>query len=387
MLLTACTTPSIQTARDHYIKGDLAGAEAVLDSKEVDDNDKVLFLMERGSIRQALGNYEGSSDDYIEASDILEKLQVYSVSKGTASMIVNDNVQSFKGAPYERTLLHALTALNHFAEGKWNDAAVEARRIITTLSDEVRGSYPEQTFSRYIAGFALQINDDPSNAAIQFQKASDNASDISISPTGQLAPTTTTTNGITITNDTIAATSSPCELVCFALLGNSMFNNSERTWITLRPSYVEISSQGTILGRTYQLTDTSKLKYTTDQLEATRKAAKTIGRIALKEGIAQGIESSTDNEALGALARIILIGLLEQPDLRQWETLPHWLQVARIPCPCDLSEYDADIKNSYGHTIKRIHVTSPITRHRNTYVSFFRDLPTYTNTTGTASSQ
>ena len=62
--------------------------------------------------------------------------------------------------------------------------------------------------------------------------------------------------------------------------------------------------------------------------------------------------------------RLILIGILEQPDIRRWETLPRWLQVARIPCPPDIREYDVVVKNAKGRTVRTFHVDGPITRRR-----------------------
>ena len=76
------------------------------------------------------GQYEKSARDYIAAADELERLETYSVSKGTATWVVNDTVQDFRGTPYERTLLHAFTAKDHLAMANWDDAAVEARDVV-----------------------------------------------------------------------------------------------------------------------------------------------------------------------------------------------------------------------------------------------------------------
>ncbi len=75
------------------------------------------------------------------------------------------------------------------------------------------------------------------------------------------------------------------------------------------------------------------------------------------------------------LVRFILISILEQPDTRRWGTLPRWLMVARVPCPPDLEEFDVVVKNASGRPTQTIHVTQPISRHGNKYVSFCRDLP------------
>lgn len=87
------------------------------------------------------------------------------MSKGVASWVVNDGVQNFRGAPFERTMVHVMAAKNYLALGEWDDAAAEARRIIKSLEPDIRGEYPEDAYSRYMAGFCLEMIDDDSNAA------------------------------------------------------------------------------------------------------------------------------------------------------------------------------------------------------------------------------
>ena len=130
-VLAGCASAPLDSARMDFRQGQLARAEETLVKKadEVQPKDRVLHMMERGTIRQARGHYEDSSHDFIAAADRIRELETYSASKGVASLVVNDTVQDFRGAPYERTLLHAMTALNHFAVTNWDNAAVESRRM------------------------------------------------------------------------------------------------------------------------------------------------------------------------------------------------------------------------------------------------------------------
>ena len=58
----------------------------------------------------------------------------------------------------------------------------------------------------------------------------------------------------------------------------------------------------------------------------------------------------------------------------EWETLPRYLQVARVTCPTDLTEFDLVFKTSGGSTVRTMHITQPIQRRRNILVSIVRDL-------------
>ena len=189
LILCGCATPALDSARSNFYAGKYDKACETLDSAKIPENNQVLFRMERGTIRLFAGHYESSAQDYIEASDQLDKLETYSLSKGAASWVANDSVQDFRGTPYERTLLHAFTAKDHLAMANWDNAAVEARRIIKSLDSSARGNYPEDAYSRYMAGFCLEMIDDDSNAAIQYRRTSAQLSGIRVDEnTGHLLP-------------------------------------------------------------------------------------------------------------------------------------------------------------------------------------------------------
>ncbi len=390
LLLSGCATHRLSSARSDFYAGRLDNAEHTLTSGRVPKRDRVLFLMERGTVRQAMGDYEGSSRDFIEAYDILVELETYSLSRGTGSLIINDTIRNFVGDPFERTLLHAMTAQNHFARGHWDNAAVEARRIVRSLSEDKRKNYPDEPWSRYVAGLAFELIDDPSNAALQYRRANEQVSRVEIDPdTGRLAyapPPETETNE---TNETYnawpepppepehnAPTSWTDELVVFLQLGRAPRGGAPIGASTYRapPVHAEIHADGKYLGRSYLLADTAHLKVETQRARALRDITRTVSRIAIKEGIAVAVESQ-HNELAGDLTRLILLGLLEQPDVRSWETLPRWLHVARVPAPPDLTSYTVVLKSASGKTIRSVDVQQPLQRRRPISTSFFRDSP------------
>jgi len=385
LMVTGCAT-SLTTARDSFYKGNYTLAEAELSKAKEKDKDQVLILMERGTVRQAAGQYEASSQDFITAAERAKQLATYSVSEGTASMVINDNVQEFRGTPFERTMLHDFTALDHLAMGHWDNAAVESRKIIESLTEEEKGNFPEDAFSRYVAGFGLEMIADYSNAELQYRLANELVPNIFIDPHNgriETAPENTDTNSTTtaFSEDTTApnlwpTNQWPTELVCFVLIGRSP--TGQEVWNgyfpSLSPMHADIYHDGQYLGRSYDLTDTASLALETMEKLALLKAAKTASRLLVKEGIAQGLDSSC-GDGWGDLARIILIGLLENPDTRRWETLPRWCQVARVPCPPDLTSFELIIKNEYGTPIKTMQIDSPIQKNGKTYVAICRDLP------------
>jgi hypothetical protein len=371
-LVAGCASP-LDSARSDFYAGRLDSAEKSLAESPVPDVDRVLFLMERGMVRQARGDYAQSSRDFIDAADELEVLETYSVTQGAASLVVNDTVQAFQGAPFERALLHAFTAKNHLAQGLWDNGAVEARRIIDTLAPRQRGDYPEDAYSRYMAGLCLEMIDDRSNASIQYRRASELSSEVSVDDRGWLAIKTTNPVARGSNPWPTPASGAGHELVCFTLAGRgpSAWDTANGYHTASGPVYAEIHSGGKVLGRSYVLADTARLAFLTDQLAAATRAAKAATRIYIKDQIADAVEQN--NDALGELVRFILLGVLEQPDQRRWETLPRWLGVARVACPPNLREFDVVFKTEAGSPQGSVHVTQPIMSRRNISVSFCRD--------------
>lgn len=372
---SGCATTPLATARYKFYSGRFAEAAAVLQNAPSSQND-VLVLMERGTALQAAGRFEESARDYIKAAEIIGDLETYSISKGAASLVVNDMVQDFRGAPYERTLLHAMTALDHLALGNWENAAVEARRIIQSLDPELIGEFPQDAFSRYLAGFCLEMVDDYSNARLQYRLASQHSRGVKVDEkSGQpiLVSSTNAAERPEVGSEALGS----CELVLFALLGRSptaqqVVNGNIGFGA---PPHVEIYNGSEYLGRSYLLGDVGWLAAITEQRLALYKAGKTMARIVAKELISESVARNTRSDAMGDLMRLVLIGLLERPDLRRWETLPRWLEVARVPAPCNLSEVKVRVCLSHGGKIGAFQLSGPLQRRRNTWVAFFRYPP------------
>lgn len=223
LLLSACSGHDLPDARIAFYQGNYGLAKEEIGSDEIDGVDSVLVLMERGTIYQTEGEYEKSSMDYIRAGDILKELQTYSLSEGASSWVVNDTLYSFEGAPFEQTMLHSFTALNHLAMGNWEDGGVEARRIIYSLRPEERGEdYPDDAFSRYLAAFILEMTGDRANAEVQYQLADELLPELSIDNRGGIGYRSPAINaagesGAGLHKEAV----SEYELVCFFLLGRS----------------------------------------------------------------------------------------------------------------------------------------------------------------------
>ncbi|HMO50356.1 MAG TPA: hypothetical protein PKE26_08200 [Kiritimatiellia bacterium] len=369
VVAVGCATPTLDRARQDYHSGRFDEAARRLESKKTPERDRVLVMMERGMSRQAAGDFEGSSRDFIDAFTEIDRMTAISLTRDTGSMVINDQVQEFRGAPFERTLLHSFTAKNHLMLSNWENAAVEARRIIQSLAPEIKKDYPEDAYSRYMAGFCLSLIGDWSNAALQYRLAQQHLPHLLIDErTGVISPGTNQTTAARYAD----AGQGPRELVVFVLVGRSPRGEEllNPRYPLRAPGYAEIVVDGQTVGRSYALADTIDLAFTTKEKDAFKETAKTISRIAAKEVIAYQIDK--ENELLGALFRIIMIGVLEQPDVRRWETLPRSLQVARVPLP-ETPETIEVLFRTGSAANRRLTLPSELPRNGRTSIYVVRD--------------
>jgi tetratricopeptide (TPR) repeat protein len=356
-----CATRGLELARMRYDQGEYALAAAALEEEPIAGKNAMLLHMERGMARQAASVYQGSADDWQAAAAILEALQVYSLTEGASSWLINDQTKSYTGVLYEHALMHALNANNYFARAMWDDAAVEARLIVDTLA-ELDG-FPEVSYAHYVAGFAFEMIRDYDGARRCYERSAPHLDGLALnSETGLFVASTNAPTGRN-TNTT---------LTCFVGIG-TMPNYKKRDaapYTNAYAPYVEFVLDDKVLGRSHTFSNAEILRRMTDSRLAAMRVAKAAARLLVKDAIADGI--SQENAALGELLRLVMF-MSEVPDSRQWETLPRFFQVARIPCPADLSsasKLTLRLVAADGAVIAAHPLAQPLHKRGRNYVTF-----------------
>ena len=366
--LGGCASVPLDAARRDFYEGRFDRAEGRLRDAPIPTGKRALFLMERGMIAQTGQDYAESTRDWLEAVEEEDALETYSLSQAAASLVVNDRTMDFRGAPFERTLLHTFLAANYMTQGMWEDAAVEGRRAIGRLQD-LQG-FPDDAFSRYVAGFTLERMSDWTGAALQYRMASNLLAGVRIDDrTGRLAPVPAAAG----TNEPVQAEPAPqSELVCLILMGRAPDPLCRRECAWGGAPYADITAGSNWLGRSYVLADVAQLAEATAKRRAAMQAAKFAMRVAVKAAIWNGVRHV--NRDLGDLLEFLFI-VSELPDDRYWETLPQWLEVARVPCPAGLTSFDVSFRDSAGRLCSTLTVRQPIARDGRVFFAVCRDIP------------
>ena len=353
-----CSTPVLDQARTAYYNNNPQVGLDALEDAAIPDRDRILYLMERGTLHQLNGDYHKSQSDYNEANSLLTQMDTLSVSRGVGSMIASDNILNFYGYPFERTYLHVMAALTYMAESDWQGAGVEARRIINSTKTSVLLDFPDDAFSHYLAGLCLEFVDDFSNARVQYRKASSLSSVLDVTDYGFLV-----NEGTINLEDSTTQPPPPMKgqayIVCIVLLDRiADYSIAYPSQSKVTP-VVEFSSNGKVLGTAPTIVDLGHLSSKSESELILKKAAKTGTRVAAKM---VAVDQVADENGLLGFMLYLLLFSLEQPDYRHWETLPKFINLARFPCPADIKTLDVSVKNCRGEPKRSIKVTESIRR-------------------------
>jgi hypothetical protein len=96
--------------------------------------DGMLYLLERGRVKQLEGQAEASQTDFtaviarFQEQDDRATISASSLAASGLSLYSNDNARPYQGRTYERVFVHQYQALNYLAQGDVQGALVEVRR-------------------------------------------------------------------------------------------------------------------------------------------------------------------------------------------------------------------------------------------------------------------
>jgi uncharacterized protein len=151
--LEGCASHSERTLpmRTALDAGDVRGAIFYLD-KEMEvatpadlpadvQGDKALFVLDRASIQQSIGEYEHSKADLEAADKAIDMLDLAHDAKDTlGEYIFSGSSGKYQAPPYEKLLVNTLDMLNYLELRDLNGARIEARRLAVMqkyLSDDL----------------------------------------------------------------------------------------------------------------------------------------------------------------------------------------------------------------------------------------------------------
>ncbi|MFP6638727.1 MAG: hypothetical protein VCC04_00680 [Myxococcota bacterium] len=137
-------------------------------------SDTALAVLDRGTLEQAIAQFEHSSIDYGAADKELELLDLSNDTVGQiGKYFFSDSSTKYKASPVEKLAVNGFNMMNYLALGRLAGASVEARRF-TVMRDYLNQFDPghaHAAFGSYLAGFTFAQQGDYSRAMRYYDEA------------------------------------------------------------------------------------------------------------------------------------------------------------------------------------------------------------------------
>ncbi len=137
-----------------------------------------LYYMEEGILAHFALRYKESNKSLSRAEQIMDELYTRSISKQTASFLINDNTIPYRGEDFESAMVNLFMALNYVGLGLKDEALVEARKVDNKLniinsrySEDKKNVYKEDAFIRFLMGALYEADGEDNDAFISYRKA------------------------------------------------------------------------------------------------------------------------------------------------------------------------------------------------------------------------
>jgi hypothetical protein len=181
-IIAACATFYQKTyqIQSNIANGNFEKANRMLenDTKWAENNNRVLYFMNRGVVFYMMNNYQESIRYFNQADYYIED---YSKQYGweALSLVSNPMVKPYRPEDFESILIHFYKALDFLALDDPEGALVEARRInisLQQLNDKYKkhkNKYQRDAFGHNLMGMIYDAADDYNNAFIAYRNALD----------------------------------------------------------------------------------------------------------------------------------------------------------------------------------------------------------------------
>jgi hypothetical protein len=142
------------------------------------ERNAVLYYMDEGLTAHFSGKYRESNISLEKAENKIDDLYTRSISRQTASLMINDNTIPYRGEDFEDVLLNLFMAMNYVFLGEDEEALVEARKVdnkLKVINDRYKpnekNAYNEDAFVRFIMGLLYESQNEMNDAFISYRNS------------------------------------------------------------------------------------------------------------------------------------------------------------------------------------------------------------------------
>lgn len=375
------------TIRDHLMYGRAEQAWIAMGDKKVAPTDALLRHLYRGVIALHAGEYDAGAKSIDRAWTLVEERYTKRISAGVVSLVTSDAALPYYPLATEHYFIPYYGALNWLAMGDLDETAVEARRLAMLLQSDGRKPARElEGALRYVTGVLFEAAGEREDARVAYRNAAallgslpgdtipagaDSGDVVVIIEDGFVGRPQPQTLGVYTNADELVAltTGSDAERIVIADRVAARRNGWDRDpsigWLTYEvnwatfgdptpgPHPIEVRAESESFHTlSADVTGSVDADFTR---EIPSKLARGIARAAVRYAAMRAAEGQIDKaingdededkeERQSARAGRLFFGMLlgvfsvgstviDQPDLRAWQLLPHRLTIARLRLP------------------------------------------------------
>ncbi|WP_428897013.1 hypothetical protein Dip518_000798 [Parelusimicrobium proximum] len=378
VMLCACAGPSLRHKKDINTLLAKGHSEAAANKFEASkdkyaERNAIMFYSNLGSLQYDAMQPDKANQSFAQAQILLED-RLKSISKGTASVLINDNTTSYLPPDFEQTLLYFYRSGAFLDMKDLGGALVEARKAVYFLDrrrESVKSKYKDDPFVQYWASILFESEGNRSSARIARQNAlnayssapyavdtpgfavpkdADKYGEIIFLHFNGIAPSKISRTTQFLWGDVLLAVHDTDELynespqVQNAVLSGIAGNSVTVSYPVLIDNPYSIVSSGIIINGsehpTISVSNISALAHIDLEEKSAAQMARMITRAVIKKSTEiaarKTVESATNDENWGALAGLalnIFNAATESADTRQWFTLPAEIRMSRVFVP------------------------------------------------------
>lgn len=389
IFISSCTSSRMgNRAPDHafysrqYEKARVLLVEGLL-GQEPDGNDRLLYLLDLGTVLHTMGRYQESNEILQKASDLAEIKDYTSLSQEAATLLTGENAKVYKGENFEKVLIPVIRSLNYASLNDFEGALIESRRVNSMLhrmqTEGGKKAYENNSFAHYLSGVFYEWSGDIENAYVDYKAAQRILPENALLRQDVLRVAAATGRSDDLdrwskawsmppvsvrdqTKKSMPRKNEPKDAELLIVFENGrapkkvphrtffMIPVFERTRNPVESAYVDWQpEQGAAvsLGETTELfsVETAAIRDLEDRTAGI--IAKRMAGAAVKLGAAQVLQEATGSGLVGDIARIGLL-LSDQADIRSWNWLPKNFQLIRAKVRPGISELQLRLKKYRG---------------------------------------
>lgn len=329
--------------------------------------DQLVHALDYALALQIAGEYKDSIKYFLLCEKLASQNDYHSISKVTASVLVNQEMLQYKGDEYERLLINTMLAVNFAAIGDLDSARVETKKSLEKLEvliSKGKTYHTKNPFVIYLNAIIWEANKDWDDAYIDYLNVyklvpsfdpikKDLIRLAKLSGRRDEHKKWKNTFGI----DAPANIKNKAEVILIFQQGwgpRKRPSYTDRIIPVLRPvpsrfysGVLSVEGYGSVPTKTVFNVESAAIRTLNEQLAPL--IAKRVASLIAKKALANQVYKK--DQGLGVLTDVVLT-LSERADLRQWSLLPETFQVARLAVKPGIHE--VEILGDDGGSLKRV---------------------------------